>query len=371
MKILKSIRNREKINVLLLSALVITLVMTLPRLVMILYVKFNNPEGTHRFQDAGDGFVLKLLFTYAVAVVCLFINTSRFRLIFKRARIDLNSFYQRVIINLVLYSVIRAATIGYNRDTSGFAVTEKFQDFLFSITLAFEIILCLLASEIYRLMIKNQEMRTRNQALEKANLESGFEVLKSQVNPHFLFNSLNTINAMIGSTNDAARAFVGNMSDVYRYVLNSVNKSLVTLAEELEVVQSYAAMLRQRHGEALQLEIHIEEQVNSLLIPPMSLQVLLENAVKHNIVSARQPLLVVVEAMDNLLTVSNPMQEKRVKAPGTGLGLYNLNQRYQYLCQKEIEISRRDGVFKVSIPLLGKKYSMSYERSYQTETCRK
>src|SRR5690606_36493183 len=174
-----------------------------------------------------------------------------------------------------------------------------------------------------------------------ANLESGFEVLKSQVNPHFLFNSLNTINAMIGSTNDAARAFVGNMSDVYRYVLNNVNKSLVTLAEELEVVQSYAAMLRQRHGEALQLEIRIEEQVNSLLIPPMSLQVLLENAVKHNIVSARQPLLVVVEAMDNLLTVSNPMQEKRVKAPGTGLGLYNLNQRYQYLCQKEIEISRR------------------------------
>ena len=368
MKILKSIRNRERVKVLLLSALIITLILILPRLVLILYLKFNNPGGSYNFQHAGDGLVLKLLFTSAIAVLCLFVNTSKFRLKYRWAGIDLNSFYQRVIINIVLYSVIRAATIGYNRNAPGFAVTEKFQDFLFSITLAFEVILCLLASEIYRLMVSNQEMRIRNQALEKANLESSFEVLKSQVNPHFLFNSLNTINAIIGSTNDAARAFVGNMSDVYRYVLNNVNKSLVTLAEEMEVMRAYAAMLAQRHGKALQLDIRIDEQMKSLLIPPMSLQVLLENAVKHNIVSARQPLWVVIEARDNMLTVSNPVQEKKVKPAGTGLGLYNLNQRYQYLCQKEIEICRHEGVFKVTMPLLGMKYAMSYKRSYKNET---
>ncbi len=129
MKILKSIRNRERVKVLLLSALIITLILILPRLVLILYLKFNNPGGSYNFQHAGDGLVLKLLFTSAIAVLCLFVNTSKFRLKYRWAGIDLNSFYQRVIINIVLYSVIRAATIGYNRNAPGFAVTEKFQDF--------------------------------------------------------------------------------------------------------------------------------------------------------------------------------------------------------------------------------------------------
>ena len=367
---IRLIRKREKINVLLLCAMVITLVLTLPRLVLVLYIRFSQDGAVYNLGNAGNGFVFKLVLTFLIAVLCLFINTWRFRLILSPVRFDMSRFYQRVIVNFAIFMVLRSATIGFNRNASGFAVTEKFQDFLFTITLAFEVIVCMLVAEIYMLMKSNQEMNIRNKALEKATVESTFEVLKNQVNPHFLFNSLNTINAMIGSTNDAARAFVSNMSDVYRYVLNSVNKNLVTLAEEMEVMSAYTGMLRQRHGAALQVEIKMDETFNDCLVPPMSLQILLENAVKHNIVSNRQPLIVTIEAKDNILTVSNPLQEKKTKAPGTGTGLYNLNQRYWYLCKRGIEISRQDSVFKVNLPLLTWKDvnfdTKIYQRGFQS-----
>jgi LytS/YehU family sensor histidine kinase len=188
--------------------------------------------------------------------------------------------------------------------------------------------------------------------LQKANVEATFEVLKNQVNPHFLFNSLNTINAMIGNSNDAAKAFVNNMSQVYRHVLSSINKPVVTLEEEMEVATAYIKMLRERHGENLRVEVRSDGEMMTYLLPPMSLQILMENAVKHNVVSARQPLVIKIEAKDEAVSVWNTIQEKRVKPPSTGTGLFNLNERYWHLCKKEIDISRTDSKFKVSLPLL-------------------
>jgi LytS/YehU family sensor histidine kinase len=202
------------------------------------------------------------------------------------------------------------------------------------------------------LVVSNQEIRLRNNALQKANAEATFEVLKNQVNPHFLFNSLNTINAMIGNTNDAAKAFVNDMSQVYRHVLSSANKPVVTLEEEMEFAMAYINMLHERHGANLKVEVISDTELMADLLPPMSLQILLENAVKHSVVSSRQPLLIKIEAKDKSVSVWNTIQEKKIKPPSTGTGLYNLNQRYWFLCKKEIDISKTDSKFKVSLPLL-------------------
>lgn len=343
---------KEKTAVLLLSALVICLVLALPRLFIILYIKYNAANSTYDIRGAGSGFILKTIYTYIIAVTFLWVNTVRKKWVVRSLKIDLGKFYHRIIINILLFAALRIVTMQYDLHVPSVAVNEKFYDFIFNVTLVLEVVLCILVAEIYMLLVSNQEIRLRNQALQKINAETTFEVLKNQVNPHFLFNSLNTITAMIGSTNDAAKTFVNNMSQVYRHVLSSANKPVVTLEQEMEYAMAYIHMLQARHAGNLELQVSTDAQLYETLLPPMSLQILLENAVKHSVVSARQPLLIQIEARDQCISVCNTIQEKKVKPPSTGTGLYNLNQRYWYLCKKQIDISRTHLEFKVSLPLL-------------------
>lgn len=345
-------RNKEKLKVLLLCALAITLLLALPRLAIILFIKFSAAGRSYALNTTAIDFILRSFYIFVIAVIFLWINTRRGKIIIAAASIDLGRFYQRFIINIILYLVFRFVSLQFNLHVPGVAVSGKFYDFLFNITLILEIVLCILAAEIYMLMVNNQQIRLRNEALQKVNAETTFEVLKNQVNPHFLFNSLNTIHAMIGVNNDAAKEFVNNMSQVYRHVLNSANKPVVTLAEEIEFAMAYINMLQERHAGNLAVETDIAHEHLTDFLPPMSLQILLENAVKHNVVSAKQPLTILVQAKDNRVTVCNSIRKKKIKPPSTGTGLYNLNRRYLYLCKSEIEITRTENSFNVSLPLL-------------------
>lgn len=344
--------KNEKTGVILLSALVITLVLSLPRVVIVLFLKYNAADVGIQTKASAFDIALKIFYVFIIAVIFLRINTSRRKFRIKRLTIDFSKFYQRMIVNILAFIAVRTLITEFNLHAPRGAVVEKFHEFIFNITSVLEVILCMLAAEIYMLTKTNQEIRLRNEALQKANVEATFEVLKNQVNPHFLFNSLNTINAMIGNSNPAARAFVNNMSQVYRHVLNSANKTVVTLAEEMEFAMAYINMLHERHAGNLKVEVTPDIAATAGLLPPMSLQTLLENAVKHNVVSARQPLIVNIEAKNDSVTVTNVIQEKKIKPPSTGTGLYNLNQRYWYLCKKEIDISKTGSHFSVSLPLL-------------------
>ncbi|RYF97426.1 MAG: hypothetical protein EOO00_00095 [Chitinophagaceae bacterium] len=349
---MRTLLNNEKVRVLLLSALVIALLLAMPRLVLILYIKYNSGGYLSRMNDVGSGFLLKLTYSFIIAVLFLVINTGRKKFLLGSFRVDFTKFPHRMIVNLIVFAILRGAGAIFTVNEPGMPVLQKFNNFIFTISLVMEIILCILVAEIYMLMIKNQSILLRNHALQRSNVESTFEVLKNQVNPHFLFNSLNTINAMIGSTNERAKAFVNNMSQVYRHVLSSSRKDVVPVEDELEVAIAYIDMLRERHGDTLKIEIKKETKLSGRLLPPMSLQILLENAVKHNVVSLKHPLLISIVISEDGITVSNTSQEKKIKPPSTGTGLYNLSQRYKYLCDKEITIIRTDLVFKVSLPLL-------------------
>ncbi len=192
-----------------------------------------------------------------------------------------------------------------------------------------------------------------NEALKNQQLRAQFEVLQNQMSPHFLFNSLNALTTLIGEDPAMAAKFTENMSDVYRYILQNKEKELVSLKEELEFVNSYAFLQKMRYPETLHIEINVCEHHEHFHIPPLSLQILFENSVKHNVVSRQYPLHVQIYTTDDdTIVVQNNLQKKKVLAKSTRTGLNNIIQRYEYLTNRMVTIDDSDGYYSVSLPLL-------------------
>jgi len=215
-------------------------------------------------------------------------------------------------------------------------------------------IFAVLGSYIYELIFENHQMAMKNTALQKQNADARYEALKNQLNPHFLFNSFNTLNSLITENREKATEFVNNMSDVYRYVLQSSKKDITTVGEELSFLNSFTDMLLKRHNGKLAIDIDVEPADKDYLMVPMALQILVENAVKHNIISAGQPLHITIFSEDGFMVVQNDLQKRRTSETSNGIGLFNLNKRYEYLSGKNIIIKKEefDNTFTVKIPLL-------------------
>ncbi len=188
--------------------------------------------------------------------------------------------------------------------------------------------------------------------LKEENLRAQFQMLKNQVNPHFLFNSLNTLAALIPEDPDKAVDFVQKLSSLYRYILQYRDKETVSLDTELQSIEAYLFLQSIRFGESLQWTLQINGDLAQKELPPLTLQLLVENAVKHNIVSRNKPLHIEILAEKNLLTVRNNLQEKRNSEPSTHLGLHNLTERYALISHSHIEIQKSDTHFTVIVPLL-------------------
>lgn len=189
--------------------------------------------------------------------------------------------------------------------------------------------------------------------LKKANLQSQLESLKNQVSPHFLFNSLNTLSSLIEENQEQAVKFVNQLSRVYRYLLQSNEKELTTIKEELEFLNAYFFLLKTRFGEGLSLNVQLPAEMYSSSIPPLTLQILVENAVKHNIVSVSKPLLISISACDeDLICVSNNLQKKTLNVVSNGMGLSNIAAKYKLLNKPAIIIDDQSGNFKVTLPLI-------------------
>ncbi|OWY23778.1 histidine kinase [Sphingobacteriales bacterium UPWRP_1] len=201
---------------------------------------------------------------------------------------------------------------------------------------------------------KYQTAAIETEQLKKENLLSQLETLKNQVNPHFLFNSLNTLSALIHENPDLAVEFVQKLSKVYRYILEIRDNQTVTLQEELKALNAYIFLLKTRFDAGLQVEINIPEAIKQYLIVPLSLQILIENAVKHNIVSAQRPLcLEIFTDANHHIVVKNNLQKKNQTMPSTQLGLQNIDNRYRLLTGQSIEVVATLQSFSVSLPLIG------------------
>ncbi|MEH0155279.1 histidine kinase [Limibacter armeniacum] len=189
---------------------------------------------------------------------------------------------------------------------------------------------------------------------EKENIEFKLEMLKTQVNPHFLFNSLNVLSSLIYADQDTASQYVRKLANLYRYMLDSHTKQITTLEEELKMLEAYIYLMTLRFRENLIIEQRIDTQYSGYYIAPMTLQLLIENAVKHNVVSRKKPLIIEIYTTDEKnIVVRNNLQVKSVsEGESTKLGLGNINSRYQFISDRKIEIIKTEAYFTVTIPLL-------------------
>lgn len=186
--------------------------------------------------------------------------------------------------------------------------------------------------------------------LERQNVESQLEGLRNQVNPHFLFNSLNTLTFLIPEDSAKAVNFVQKLSRVYRYVLESRDAKVIALSEELEFLQSYIFLLKERFGDNLNVCINEVNTKSDAAIIPLSLQMLFENAIKHNVISAGKPLEIQVFTENGHLVVRNNLQRKNQVMHSTGVGLQNIIDRYRMFSNKAVKVETTDAFFSVSLP---------------------
>lgn len=188
--------------------------------------------------------------------------------------------------------------------------------------------------------------------LKRESLMAQLNALKTQVNPHFLFNNLNTLCSIIPDNPKQAVAFVQELSKVYRHILEVKDETAIPLKDEMEVLQAYAFLMQTRFGENLQIEINVAPAHLEDRVVPLSLQLLMENAIKHNIVSQDKPLQILVTVKDGKLVVSNNLQKKNQLIESTGIGLTNIRNRYKLLTHQAVEVVESATNFTVSIPLI-------------------
>ncbi|MBU2915429.1 sensor histidine kinase [Reichenbachiella agariperforans] len=200
---------------------------------------------------------------------------------------------------------------------------------------------------------KWRESVIQNEALKSQQIRTQYGVLQNQMSPHFLFNSLNTLTTLITEDQKTAIDFTQTLSEVYRYILQNKERELVRLDEEIEFCEGYIFLLKKRFPENFHVRIGVDAAKRQLYIAPLTIQMLIENAIKHNIVSKNQPLVVDIHIDEtNRVTVSNNLQMKTSLEKSTKLGLDNIKKRYELLGQREISVSQSDEQFIVKVPLI-------------------
>jgi len=243
---------------------------------------------------------------------------------------------------------------------SEFLATETPQDYYITILIAILVSLVILAFFYYKHL---QENKVKEQKIIAGTASAKFDALKNQLDPHFLFNSLNVLTSLIEENPEAATKFTTALSKVYRYVLEQKNKDLVSVEEELKFARLYMSLIKMRFEDSIEFSLPEKLSNPEAKVVPLSLQLLLENAVKHNVVTPSKKLYISIEEEDGNLIIKNNIQPKKVIKPSTGVGLQNIKQRYHLLTNRAVLISKDESFFKVSIPLLTKKNTVMETQS--------
>ena len=228
-------------------------------------------------------------------------------------------------------------------------ITERDNSFL-KFTYVNLLIAQFFIGRILRLQADKQESRIENEHLKQESLQNELMALKNQIDPHFLFNSLNSLTSLIRD-NEEATKFVKKLSHMYRYILQSGESDLISVKEELKFLESYTYLIRTRYRDRFSIDIKIENEFLVERIPPLALQLLVENAVKHNEISEANPLSVNIFSKQGSIYVENAIRPRSTLAEGTKNGLLNLKKRYSLLRKQELTVRTENGIFSVELPL--------------------
>jgi len=197
-----------------------------------------------------------------------------------------------------------------------------------------------------------QQVQLELEKVKSDNLGAQYELLKQQVNPHFLFNSLNTLKSMAETNDSETVDFVIKLSDFYRFTLESRKLDLISVQEEMKIIEAYLFLQKARFGDGITFSNGLKQEDLKSLIPPFTMQLLVENCIKHNIVSQSKPLHIKIYSSEDGIIIENPVQLKMTSEESLGVGLDNIKMRYQHLLEKEIEIHSDEKNFKIKLPLI-------------------
>jgi two-component system, LytTR family, sensor kinase len=258
---------------------------------------------------------------------------------------------------MFLYTVIGNNLLGYIMDDIVFpdAGLSHFRTDILIKSNSAAIFCTIMIIAIYESIYFMNELRTsveEKEMLKRESLKAELNALKTQVNPHFLFNNLNTLISVIPEDPKLAVDFVKQLSKLYRHILEVKDEQSILLKEELDVLRAYAFLLQTRFGNNLDVIINVPDEKLDRKIVPLSLQILMENAIKHNIVSSDKPLTIEVFAVNGNLVVSNNLQKKNQINESTGIGLDNIRNRYKLIGDGKVEVTENGSNFTVSIPLI-------------------
>lgn len=210
-----------------------------------------------------------------------------------------------------------------------------------------------LVNAVYHYINRYRSKQLEAEELKRINVQAQLQAVNNQINPHFLFNNLNVLSGLVLTDPQAANRFTEAFSQVYRYILSSTDKELVAVKEELDFIQPYLFLLQKRFPGGIHVDIAVSDQARKLYMVPVALQLLIENAIKHNVATTNKPLHIGIRANGkHELVVTNNLQPKITKEPSSNIGLQNINKRYGLLFHKAIDIVQSNNSFAVTLPLI-------------------
>ena len=263
--------------------------------------------------------------------------------------------FARIVVALLITAVaylLSPITFYHSGETKLVCQTDTMLDFVVMLKCLFMLAVVVLYSQIYVLIYQRQQILIENEQLQNENLTTRYNMLVSQINPHFFFNSLNSL-SMLVREQDSKRAleYIDQLSYTFRYIIQNGQSSVTTLREEMAFAEAYAYLFKIRYEDKLFFDFDIDDEYMSWTLPALSLQPLIGNAVKHNTITSKNPLRVVVRVVDGVLEVENQKHAKLDVEPSTGIGLQNLRSRWQIVAGRDIEVIDDVERFMVRLPL--------------------
>lgn len=267
------------------------------------------------------------------------------------------SFLKKTMFTIVVLVILFMFTPVHNRRGEWFMLFNSQIPFRFlqvpMLNVSFVLVASVLYGKIFELVYQKQRISIENEQLKNENLQTRYNMLANQISPHFLFNSLNSLSLLVREDEkDKALHYLDKLADTFRYMLQTGQSELTTLADELHFSDAYLYLHMIRYENKLFCDIDVDPRYLSWKLPSMSLQPLIENAVKHNSITLANPLHISIRTEGGSLIVSNPIHSKIDNSSGTNIGLKNLASRYQLLTQHEVSIINDGNVFEVVLPLI-------------------
>jgi sensor histidine kinase YesM len=331
--------------------LLIFVVMQVTNVIMGSTVKLNQQLVTQ--------FLFTALYTFSLyaANAVLFVKLDSFftdRFSIKRL---VTGFVGSFLVSLLVIFLMHVfeVVVYENQTFDYFLANEKPSKYVFAIVITFFVTLSVHAISFYKAYNEN---KVKEQKIIAGTANAKFESLKNQIDPHFLFNSLNVLSSLIEENPENAQRFTTSLSKIYRYVLEQKDKELVSVAEELAFAKTYMNLLKMRFENSLFYELPTTAINSEAKVVPLSLQLLLENTVKHNVVSEQRPLHIRIYVEGDYLAVQNDYQKKEVLQERQGVGLQNIVNRYGIITNRKVLVIQNEKIFTVKIPLLTKQITV-------------